>query len=69
MRIERINELARKSKTPEGLTDAEREEQRTLRAEYIAAFRESLRQQLDNMYILDENGKEQKITKRSEQVH
>ena len=36
--IDRINALARKSKTPEGLTDEEREEQKVLRAAYVAAF-------------------------------
>ena len=40
--INRINELARKSKTV-GLTDEEKEEQAVLRAEYIKNVRESLR--------------------------
>ncbi|MBR5295199.1 MAG: DUF896 domain-containing protein, partial [Clostridia bacterium] len=34
-KIDRINALARKSKTPEGLTPAEKEEQAALRKEYI----------------------------------
>ena len=38
--INRINELARKSKTV-GLTDVEKEEQAVLRAEYIQNVRES----------------------------
>ena len=33
-KIQRINELARKSKTPEGLTEAEKAEQLKLRNEY-----------------------------------
>ena len=33
--IDRINELARKAKTPEGLTEWERMEQAALRREYI----------------------------------
>ena len=33
--IDRINELARKAKTPEGLTEAERAEQAVLRRAYI----------------------------------
>ena len=33
--IDRINQLARKSKTPEGLTDAEKAEQQLLRRQYI----------------------------------
>ena len=42
--IERINELARKSKA-EGLTDAELREQALLRKQYIEAFRRNLRGQ------------------------
>ena len=55
--LARINELARKSKTPEGLTEAEKTEQAALRREYIAAFRASLEQQLQGVYRIDENGK------------
>ena len=45
--IDRINQLARKSRTPEGLTDAEKAEQQKLRREYIEAYKASLRGQLD----------------------
>lgn len=41
--IDRINELGRKSKTPEGLTPEEKEEQARLRTAYLAWFRASLR--------------------------
>ena len=34
-KLDRINELARKSKTEEGLTQAEKDEQAILRNEYI----------------------------------
>ena len=54
-KIDRINFLARKAKA-EGLTDAEMAEQQKLRAEYIAAYRKSLRAQLDNMVLVDEDG-------------
>ncbi|MCD7917712.1 MAG: DUF896 domain-containing protein [Clostridiales bacterium] len=54
--IDRINALARKSKTPEGLTAAEKAEQAALRQEYIAAVRASLRGQLDNTYVVDAQG-------------
>ena len=50
-RIDRINALARKAKTPEGLTDAERAEQQALRAAYLADFRRNVTAQLDNTYI------------------
>ena len=45
--IDRINQLARKSKA-EGLTAEEKEEQAKLRRLYIDAMKESLRGQLDN---------------------
>ena len=53
--IERINELARKSKTT-GLTPEEKEEQKKLRAEYIAYVRMNLRTQLDNINIQEKDG-------------
>ena len=54
-KIQRINELARKSKQ-EGLTPSEKEEQRVLRAEYIASVRMNLKAQLDNIDIQQEDG-------------
>lgn len=53
--INRINELARKSKTV-GLTDVEKEEQAVLRAEYIKNVRESLRANLNNISIVEKDG-------------
>ena len=54
--IARINELYHKSKA-EGLTDAEKEEQAKLRRAYIDAIRGNVRAQLNNIDIVDENGK------------
>lgn len=54
-KIQRINELARKSKQ-EGLTPSEKEKQRMLRAEYIASVRMNLKAQLDNIDIQQEDG-------------
>ena len=62
-KLDRINELARKAKA-EGLTPEEQNEQKALREEYIESFRKSLRAQLDNVYVLDENGNEVKIGKK-----
>lgn len=62
--IDRINELARKSRTSEGLTEAEKEEQKVLRAEYVAAFKQSLVSQLDSTYILRPDGTKEKLTKK-----
>ncbi len=53
--IQRINELARKSKA-EGLTDEERMEQACLRQAYIAALRRNLRGQLDKIDIREADG-------------
>ena len=55
-KIDRINELARKAKTPEGLTAEEKEEQKKLRTEYIAVIRMNLRAQLDNIDIQEKDG-------------
>ena len=52
-KIDRINELARKSRTPEGLTPKEKEEQTALRNEYRAGFVRNLKAQLDNIEIVD----------------
>ncbi len=58
-KIDRINELSRKSKT-EGLTEEEKLEQNKLRDEYRAAFRRSLASQLDNTYIIEPDGTKRK---------
>ena len=63
-KIQRINELARKAKTPEGLTDVEKEEQIRLRQEYIAEWRQGVVQVLDNTYIMDEHGNKRKLEKK-----
>lgn len=62
--IDRINELARKAKTPEGLTPEEHAERDTLRKAYIADFRQSLQGHLDNMYVMDEKGNKRKLEKK-----
>ena len=47
-RIDRINELYRKSKA-EGLSEVEKMEQQILRKEYIDAIKRNLSSQLDNI--------------------
>ena len=54
--IDRINALARKSRTPEGLTTAERAEQMELRRRYVEAVRENLTAQLDRTVIQRPDG-------------
>ena len=56
MNIDRINELARKSRSV-GLTEEEKIEQERLRKEYIENFRNSMRAHLENTYIVDKDGK------------
>lgn len=51
--IDRINELAYKKKTV-GLTEEEIELQKELRKEYLALFKEGLKQQLESIEIVDE---------------
>ena len=53
-KIERINYLAKKSKT-EGLSAEEKIEQASLRAEYLKGIRRSLKSQLDNIEFVDKN--------------
>lgn len=65
--IERINVLARKSKTPEGLTVEERREQADLRRRYLDSIKESLTSQLDNTYVMDEKGNKRKLAKKDEE--
>ena len=52
-KIDRINELARKSKE-EGLTEPEKEEQRLLRQEFIAEIRADFKATLESIEIVDE---------------
>ena len=63
-KINRINELARKAKTPEGLTEEELKERESLRREYIDSFKASLVGQLENTYIVDEKGNKTKVTRK-----
>jgi uncharacterized protein YnzC (UPF0291/DUF896 family) len=53
--IARINELAKKSRT-EGLTPEEKEEQHTLRMEYVALYRRNLEETLNNTVIQEPDG-------------
>ena len=61
-KIDRINELARKSKS-EGLTEAEKAEQTELRNEYRASVTGNLMQQLENTYIMTPDGRKVKVGK------
>ncbi len=55
-KIDRINALAKKSKTV-GLTPEEKEEQAILRKEFLEDFRAGFKQQLDRIEFVDEEPK------------
>ena len=54
-KIPRINELYRKSQA-EGLSEAEKKEQDLLRKEYIANVKKNLRNQLNNIDMVNDDG-------------
>ncbi|MEN1969956.1 DUF896 domain-containing protein [Lentibacillus sp. N15] len=54
-KLNRINELARKSKAG-GLTDSEQAERQALRQEYLQNVRKSFKNQLKSMTVVDPEG-------------
>ena len=54
-KINRINELYRKSQA-EGLTEDEKKEQEILRKEFVASVKSNLRSQLNNIDMVNEDG-------------
>lgn len=64
-KIDRINALAQKAKSPEGLTPEETAERAVLRAEYVAAFKANLVSQLDSTVILEPDGTRRPLKKKN----
>lgn len=62
--IARINELAHKAKTPEGLTPEELKERDKLRRIYIDSVKANLVGQLENTYIVRPDGSKEKVEKK-----
>ena len=62
-KIDRINELRKKKS--DGLTDEEAAEHAVLRQEYIAGFRENMRQVLENTYVQRPDGTKTKLQKKT----
>ena len=60
-KIDRINELARKARTAEGLTPAELAERDALRREDIDAHKQSLIRHLEHTYIQYPDGTRKKL--------
>lgn len=61
--IDRINELARKARFA-GLTQDEEKERAVLRRAYIDSVLGNLKDQLDNTWIVDEQGNKRKLKER-----
>lgn len=55
-KLERINALAQKAKTTEGLSDSEKIEQKKLREEYLNNVRSSFKNQLKTVTVIDPAG-------------
>ena len=54
-----------KKKREDAISNAELTELEDLRREYLAAFREGFLQQLDNVYVQQEDGSHKKLEKKS----
>lgn len=52
-KIDRINELAKKARSSDGLTPEEMTERAKLREEYLNTIRQNFKQTLDNIEIID----------------
>lgn len=60
--LARINALARKSKAPEGLAEAEKTEQAALRRAYVEAVKASLRDHLEHTTVQYPDGTTRKLS-------
>ncbi|MCL1912429.1 MAG: DUF896 domain-containing protein [Eubacteriaceae bacterium] len=65
-KLDRINELARKSRAAE-LSQEEKDEQKRLREEYIQIYRGNLASILDSIRIVDKDGNKRKLSKNQDQ--
>ena len=65
-KLDRINELGRKAKAG-ALSPEEVEEQKALRAEYIAEFRRSLRGTLENTVLERPDGTKESVKDKKKQ--
>ena len=62
-KINRINELYRKSQA-EGLTEDEKKEQAILRKEFVSSVKSNLRSQLNNIDMVNEDGSIENLGKK-----
>ncbi len=56
-KMARLNELAKKKKSGT-LTEEEIKEQQALREEYLVTFRESMKNTIENVRVIDPNGED-----------
>lgn len=63
-KIDRINELARRVKAGETLTEEEQAERARLRREYLDSVKENLVSQLENTWVVEPDGTRHKLPKR-----
>ena len=56
-KLNRLNELAKKKKLGT-ITDEELKEQPALREEYLVTFRESMKNTIENVRVIDPNGED-----------
>ena len=56
-KLNRLNELAKKKKLGT-ITDEELKEQQALREEYLVTFRESMKNTIENVRVIDTNGED-----------
>ena len=75
-KLNRLNELAKKKKLGT-ITDEELKEQQVLREEYLMPFRESMKNTIENVKVIDPNGedvtpeklKQIQAKRKSEEIH
>lgn len=70
--LNRINALAKKAKSPEGLTEDETAEQKKLREQYVKEFRGSLNEILLHSTVYDPEGTDvtpEKLRKAQEEMN
>ena len=65
-KIDRINELARRKKNGELLTEDEQAEHQALRREDVQSVLGNLDAHLANTYVVDEHGRKRKLRKKGE---
>ena len=73
-KIARINALAKKAKSVDGLSTEEKLEQDMLRKEYLATFRGAMTETITNLKVVDPEGKDVtpdkvKKLKENNQIH